>query len=76
LITLVWEIQTLILITAKIPRRMKYLRQQNCILLVLVDIEEHENILTSINKECLFGDFTLILSWSYDQCGKYIQFLA
>ncbi|KKA01358.1 DNA repair protein HuRAD10 [Hanseniaspora uvarum DSM 2768] len=59
-----------------LPRRMKYLRQQNCILLVLVDIEEHENILTSINKECLFGDFTLILSWSYDQCGKYIQFLA
>ena len=57
-------------------KRMKYLRNQNCILLVLVDIEEHENILTAINKECLFGEFTLLLSWSYEQCGKYIQFLA
>lgn len=57
-------------------KRMKYLRNQNCILLVLVDIDDHENILTTINKECLFGEFTLLLSWSYEQCGKYIQFLA
>lgn len=59
-----------------LTKRMRHLRHQNCILLVLVDIEQHEDILTAINKECLFGDFTLILSWSYEQCGKYISLLA
>lgn len=57
-------------------KKMKPLQRQNCILLILVDIEQHEQILKELSRVCLYNGFTVLLGWTYEQCGKYIQFLA
>ena len=57
-------------------KKMKPLQQQNCILLILVDIEQHEQILKDLNRICLYNGFTILMGWNYEQCGKYVQFLA
>lgn len=57
-------------------KKMKPLQRQNCILLILVDIEHHEQILKELSRVCMYNGFTILLGWTYEQCGKYIQFLA
>ncbi|KAI9841806.1 MAG: ssDNA endonuclease and repair protein rad10 [Thelocarpon superellum] len=43
------------------------------VLLVLVDIPNHEDSLRSLSKTCLVYDLTLIVSWSASEAARYLE---
>lgn len=45
------------------------------ILLVLVDIENSDDILREVNKVCLLNNFSLVLSWSFEEAATYLTYL-
>lgn len=44
------------------------------ILLVVVDIDSHEEILRKLTDICLKHDLTLVLAWSFEEAGNYVAF--
>lgn len=50
-------------------------KNQNNILLCVVDVENAEDILKDLNKLCMFNGFTLLLAFNFDQAGKYLMFM-
>ncbi|KAJ3110003.1 ssDNA endonuclease and repair protein rad10 [Phlyctochytrium bullatum] len=58
-----------------IYERMKGVQHQYLlrILLVVVDIEDHQQSLRELTKGCILGGFTLFLSWSNADAGRYIE---
>jgi len=43
------------------------------ILLTMVDIENHEQALQELSKTSMINDLTLILAWSAQEAGRYIE---
>lgn len=43
------------------------------ILLVMVDIENHQSPLLELSKTCHLNDLTLILSWTPAEAGRYLE---
>ncbi|KAK5946628.1 ssDNA endonuclease and repair protein rad10 [Knufia obscura] len=43
------------------------------ILLTMVDIENHEQALQELSKTSMINNFTLILAWSAQEAGRYIE---
>ncbi|KAF8432078.1 restriction endonuclease type II-like protein [Terfezia claveryi] len=43
------------------------------ILLVMVDIENHQSPLLELSKTCHLNDLTLILSWAPAEAGRYLE---
>jgi DNA excision repair protein ERCC-1 len=43
------------------------------VLLVQVDIKESQNALKHLTRLCLLADFTLMLAWNAEECGKIIE---
>lgn len=43
------------------------------IILVMVDIENHEDPLKELSKTSLINNVTLILCWSNAECGRYLE---
>ena len=43
------------------------------IMLTMVDIENHEQALQELSKTSMINDFTLILAWSAQEAGRYIE---
>ncbi|KAH3674645.1 hypothetical protein WICMUC_003191 [Wickerhamomyces mucosus] len=56
--------------------KMKGLMKKNAILLCQVDVTNNDTILREINKVCLYNEITLLLSFTHEQSGKYLTFLA
>lgn len=42
------------------------------ILLVLVDIENHDEYLRNLTRVCMHNDFTMVLAWSKDEAANYL----
>ncbi|PVU95762.1 hypothetical protein BB561_001605 [Smittium simulii] len=45
------------------------------VLLVLVDITDYEQIIREITKATVYANITILLAWSIDEAGKYIETL-
>ena len=45
------------------------------VLLVYVDDEDNQKVLCELNKICFVNDFTMILSWSFQEAARYIETL-
>ncbi|ANZ77367.1 BA75_05067T0 [Komagataella pastoris] len=45
------------------------------LLLVVVDIDSHEDILRELTKTCVNNDLSLVLSWSFEEAANYIVYL-
>ncbi|KAI9331060.1 restriction endonuclease type II-like protein [Obelidium mucronatum] len=43
------------------------------VVLCLVDVDDHQQALRELTKACLFAGFTLFLSWSPEEAGRYIE---
>lgn len=43
------------------------------VLLTMVDIENHEQALQELSKTSMINNFTLILAWSAQEAGRYIE---
>lgn len=43
------------------------------VLLVQVDIKESQNALKHLTRLCLLADFTLMVAWTPEECGKIIE---
>jgi DNA excision repair protein ERCC-1 len=43
------------------------------VLLVLVDVENHQEPLKHLSKTCLINNYTLILSWSAAEAARYLE---
>ncbi|KTW28575.1 hypothetical protein T552_01836 [Pneumocystis carinii B80] len=43
------------------------------ILLILVDIDNHEAPIRELTKTCVIYNFTMILSWSFQEAGRYLE---
>ncbi|KAI9252201.1 restriction endonuclease type II-like protein [Helicostylum pulchrum] len=43
------------------------------ILLVYVDIDAHHDSLREINRVAILSDFTLMLAWSLEEAGRYLE---
>jgi DNA excision repair protein ERCC-1 len=43
------------------------------VLLVLVDIKETKHCLKELEKICILANLTLILAWSYEEAGRYLE---
>ncbi|KAJ3190944.1 Excision repair cross-complementation group 1 [Irineochytrium annulatum] len=43
------------------------------VLLVLVDINDHQQSLRELTKAAILAQFTLFLSWSVEEAGRYIE---
>lgn len=58
-----------------IYRRIQILgkRYRLRILLILVDIDHHEVAIRELTKTCIIYDFTMILSWSFSEAGRYLE---
>lgn len=44
------------------------------VLLVVVDVDSHQEILRRLLNLCIKHDLTLVLSWSFEEAGNYIAF--
>ncbi|CAI4684181.1 AQG_2a_G0040040.mRNA.1.CDS.1 [Saccharomyces cerevisiae] len=59
-----------------ISRRMQPLsRNENNILIFIVDDNNSEDTLNDITKLCMFNGFTLLLAFNFEQAAKYIEYL-
>ena len=43
------------------------------VLLVLVDVKETKHCLKELEKICILANLTLILAWSYEEAGRYLE---
>ena len=43
------------------------------ILLLRVDVEDNAAALLALNKLCVVNDLTLVLAWSDEECGRYLE---
>ncbi|CAG8463290.1 9702_t:CDS:2 [Cetraspora pellucida] len=43
------------------------------ILLILVDIESHQESIRELTKLCIINNFTIILAWSQEEAGRYLE---
>ncbi|KAF0442096.1 DNA repair protein rad10 [Gigaspora margarita] len=43
------------------------------ILLILVDIESHQESIRELTKLCIVNNFTIILAWSQEEAGRYLE---
>ncbi|TPX43350.1 hypothetical protein SeMB42_g04754 [Synchytrium endobioticum] len=43
------------------------------IMLVMIDVADHQSALRELSKICVINDFTLILSWSAEEAGRYLE---
>jgi DNA excision repair protein ERCC-1 len=43
------------------------------ILLVLIDIENHEETIKELSKTCVINNFTLMACWSAQEAGRYLE---
>ncbi|CAG8445030.1 4319_t:CDS:2 [Scutellospora calospora] len=43
------------------------------ILLILVDIESHQESIRELTKICIINNFTIILAWSQEEAGRYLE---
>nr|CAG8481045.1 11978_t:CDS:10 [Entrophospora candida] len=50
--------------------KYKYLLR---ILLVLVDIDSHQDSIRELSKVCVINNFTVILAWSQEEAGRYLE---
>ncbi|CCE82352.1 Piso0_002075 [Millerozyma farinosa CBS 7064] len=44
------------------------------LLLVVVDVEAHQELLRKLSGFCVKNDLSLVLSWSFEEAGNYIVF--
>lgn len=59
-----------------ISRRMQPLsKNENNILIFIVDDNNPEDTLNDITKLCMFNGFTLLLAFNFEQAAKYIEYL-
>ncbi|EJS42500.1 rad10p [Saccharomyces arboricola H-6] len=59
-----------------ISRRMQPLsKNENNILIFVVDDNNSEDTLNDITKLCMFNGFTLLLAFNFEQAAKYIEYL-
>lgn len=59
-----------------ISRRMQPLsKNENNILIFIVDDSNSEDTLNNITKLCMFNGFTLLLAFNFEQAAKYIEYL-
>ncbi|CAI4035391.1 hypothetical protein SMKI_13G0390 [Saccharomyces mikatae IFO 1815] len=59
-----------------ISRRMQPLsKNENNILIFIVDDSNSEDTLNDITKLCMFNGFTLLLAFNFEQAAKYIEYL-
>ncbi|ODQ78107.1 hypothetical protein BABINDRAFT_20183, partial [Babjeviella inositovora NRRL Y-12698] len=42
------------------------------ILMVIVDIENHVEVLQELNLYCIMNNLSLMLGWNFEECAKYI----
>ena len=59
-----------------ISRRMQPLsKNENNILIFIVDDSNSEDTLNDITKLCMFNGFTLLLAFNFEQAAKYVEYL-
>ncbi|KAG0662738.1 ssDNA endonuclease and repair protein rad10 [Maudiozyma exigua] len=59
-----------------LTRRMAPLsKDDNNILIFVVDGPNSEETLTDVTKMCMFNGFTLLVAFNFEQAGKYIEYL-
>lgn len=59
-----------------LERRMQPLQKGNDgILLFIIDDSNSEEPIAEITKRCMFGGFTLLLAFNFEQAARYIEFL-
>lgn len=59
-----------------LTRRMAPLaKEDNNILIFVVDGSNSEETLTDVTKMCIFNGFTLLVAFNFEQAGKYIEYL-
>eukprot|EP01117_Protostelium_nocturnum_P009891 TRINITY_DN3523_c0_g1_i2.p1 TRINITY_DN3523_c0_g1~~TRINITY_DN3523_c0_g1_i2.p1 ORF type:complete len:265 (+),score=46.04 TRINITY_DN3523_c0_g1_i2:130-924(+) len=57
-----------------IYNRMKQIRSFKVkILLVLIDMDHNEHIIKELSKLSMVADFTMILTWSLSEAGRYLE---
>lgn len=56
-------------------KMLPFARSEGNVLLCVSDIENSEDILKELNKLCIFGGFTMLLAFSFEQAGKYLTFM-
>ncbi|KAJ3019297.1 Excision repair cross-complementation group 1 [Thoreauomyces humboldtii] len=43
------------------------------VLLCLVDIDDHQPSIRDLTRICIYNDFTLMLAWSQEEAGRYLE---
>jgi DNA excision repair protein ERCC-1 len=43
------------------------------ILLVFVDIDNHQDSIRELTKSAIIQDFTIMLAWSHEEAGRYLE---
>ncbi|KAH6563610.1 hypothetical protein BASA50_008339 [Batrachochytrium salamandrivorans] len=45
------------------------------ILICVVDVDDHQQAIKELTRTCIFGKVTMILAWSVQEAGRYIETL-
>ncbi|KAI8617929.1 restriction endonuclease type II-like protein [Chytriomyces sp. MP71] len=53
--------------------RMKTLAHALRIVLCVVDVEDHQQPIRELTRACIVAGYTLVLAWSLEEAGRYVE---